>query len=108
MVAQFDGLQNVPANLTREQLAARRDQAETLQVDIRRKQEDAQLAWAKRHSALTDPIRQSVFTALEAYARQRGIDLLVDVAKFPDGLLLVNKGADLTPGFIRDYNSRNP
>lgn len=99
---------NVGANATPAQRLAARDQAETLQVDIRRKQEDAQVAYAKRLATLTDPIRLSVFAALEAYAKQRGIDLLIDVAKFPDGVFLVNKSSDLTAAFIREYNSRNP
>lgn len=109
LVARFDDLQKAPpAGTTQPQLAARREQAETLQIEIRRKQEDARAAYTRRLTALTDPIRRSVFTSLEAYAKQRGIDLLIDLAKFPDGVLLLNQAADLTPGFIRDYNSKNP
>ena len=99
---------NVPATATPAQRNTAREQAETLQIDIRRKQEDARVAYAKRLSTLTDPIRLSVFAALEAYAKQRGIDLLIDVAKFPDGVFLVNKGSDLTGAFVREYNTRNP
>ena len=109
LVSRFNELQKpAPPNQTREQLAARRDQAQTLQIDITRKQEDARTAYTKRLSALTDPIRQSIFTALQAYAKQRGLDLLIDASKFPDGVYLMNEAADLTPGFIRDYNTRNP
>jgi Skp family chaperone for outer membrane proteins len=107
LVTRLNGI-NVPANATPAQRATAQDQAQTLQLDIRRKQEDARAAYAKRLSAVTDPIRLSVFAALEAYARQRGIDMLIDVAKLPDTAFLVNKGADLTPAFIRDYNTRNP
>jgi Skp family chaperone for outer membrane proteins len=108
LVTRMDDLQRVPAGQTNVQLAARRDQAEVLQIEIRRKQEDGRTAYAKRYTTLIEPIRLSIFTALEAYSKQRGIDLLVDVAKFPDGVFLINQAADLTPGFIRDYNSRNP
>ena len=108
LLRRFNELQKVPANQTREQLATRRDQAQAMQVDITRKQEDARAAYAKRLSTLTDPIRQSIFTALQAYAKQRGLDLLIDASKFPDGVYLMNDAADLTPGFIREYNSRNP
>lgn len=107
LVNRLNGI-NVPANATPAQRNTAREQAETLQLDIRRKQEDARGAYAKRLSTLTDPIRLSVFAALEAYAKQRGIDMLIDVAKLPDTAFLVNKGADLTPAFIREYNSRNP
>ena len=108
LVARFNALQQVPAGTTPAQLASRRDQAETLQVEIQRKQEDARVAYSKRLATLTNPIRLSVFTALEAYAKQRGIDVLLDVSKFPDSVLLANRNADLTPGFIKDFNSKNP
>ena len=86
----------------------RREQAQTLQIEIQRKQEDARVAYSKRLSALTDPIRLSIFNALETYSKARGVDLLIDLAKFPDGVLLVNQNADMTAAFIRDYNSKNP
>ena len=108
LIARFDDLQKPAANLTQAQLAARQEQAATLQIDIRRKQEDARVAYTRRMSTLTDPIRLSIFNALEAYAKARGIDLLIDLAKFPDGMLLVNKNADMTAAFIREFNSKNP
>jgi len=108
LLTRFNALQQVPAGTTPAQLASRREQAETLQVEIQRKQEDARVAYAKRLSTVTNPIRLSVFNALEAYARQRGIDVLLDLAKFPDGVLLVNQNADLTSAFVRDFNSKNP
>jgi Skp family chaperone for outer membrane proteins len=109
LVARFNTLQQQPAaGTTQAQLQTRREQAETLQIDITRKQEDARTAYAKRLADLTNPIRLSVFNALEAYAKQRGIDVLLDVSKFPDGILLVNQSSDLTVGFIRDFNSKNP
>lgn len=108
LVARFDALQKVPAGTTQAQLATRREQTETLQIEIRRKQEDARVAYSKRLATLTNPIRLSVFNALEAYAKQRGIDVLIDLGKFPDGILLVNQNADLTAAFIRDFNSKNP
>lgn len=109
MVARFESLQQpAPANSTPQQQAARRDEAVALQTNIRRKQEDARTAFGKRASTLTEPIRLSIFNALQAYAKQKGIDLLIDLSKFQDAALLVNPGADMTAAFIRDYNSKNP
>ncbi len=107
-VTRFDELQKVPAGMTPQQLSARREQAETLQIEIRRKQEDARAAYTKRFAQLTDPIQKSIVDSLTAFAKARSIDVLIDVSKFPDGLLLVNRGADLTAAFIRDFNSKNP
>jgi len=106
--ARFDALQQVPPNTPPAQLATRREQAESLQIEITRKQEDARVAFTKRTAALTNPIRASVYTALEAYTKQRGIDVLIDVSKFPEGVLIANRNVDLTPGFIRDFNTKNP
>ena len=108
LIARLETLQKVPPGTTEAQLAVRRDQAQTLQIDIQRKQEDARSAFTKRHTALTEPIRLSILTALEAYAKQRGIDVVIDVSKFPESILLVNANAALTVGFIRDFNSKNP
>jgi Skp family chaperone for outer membrane proteins len=108
LVTRFETAQKVLSGSTREQIAAKREEAETLKLQIQRKQEDARVAYTKRLSALTDQIRLSIFAALEAFAKQRGIDLLVDLSKFPDGMFLVNRAADLTPAFIKDYNLKNP
>jgi Skp family chaperone for outer membrane proteins len=108
LVARFNTLQQVPPNTPPAQLTTRREQAEMLQIEIQRKQEDARSAYARRMSTMTDPIRLSVLNSLEAFAKQRGIDVLLDISKFPDGLLLVNPGAELTSAFIRDFNSKNP
>jgi Skp family chaperone for outer membrane proteins len=111
LIARFEQLKrelNAPVQPDPKTLAAKTEQAQTLQVDINRKQEDARVAYTKRLAALTNPIRQSIYTALEAFARQRQLDMLVDLAKFPDGLFLVNKNADLTPAFIKDFNTKNP
>ena len=105
---RFESVQQVPPNTPAAQLASRREQAETLQIEIQRKQEDARVAYAKRLSALTDPIRVSILAALEAFGKQRGIDVLIDRSKFPDGVFVLNPTADLTATFIREFNSRNP
>lgn len=107
-IARFDELQKVPANLTEAQLLARQDQAQTLQIEITRKQEDARSAYGKRFAQLTDPLQKSINDSLKVFARSRGIDVLIDASKFPDGVMIVNEGTDLTAAFVRDYNTKNP
>jgi len=108
LIARLNSLQQIPAGTPQAQIAQRRDQAKTLQIEIQRKQEDARAAYTKRMATQTNPIRQSIFTALEAFAKQRGVDVLIDISKYPVGVLLVNQTADMTPAFIRDFNSKNP
>ncbi|HEU4596755.1 MAG TPA: OmpH family outer membrane protein, partial [Pyrinomonadaceae bacterium] len=89
-------------------LAAKADQAETLKNDIERKSQDAQRAYQKRLREETQPIYQEIGTALQAFARQRGITVIFDVSKMGEVMFVVNDGVDLTNAFIADYNQRNP
>ena len=89
-------------------LAAKADQAETLKNDIERKSQDAQRAYQKRLREETQPIYQEIGTALQAFARQRGITVIFDVSKMGEVMFVVNDGVDVTNAFIADYNSRNP
>ena len=89
-------------------LSALADQAETLKSDIERQQQDGQRALDKRVKELTDPIYQDISTALQSYAKQRGITLLFDVSKMGGVMMVVDGAVDITPAFIADSNQRNP
>ena len=108
LITRINELQTVPAGLTETQRSARRDQLEALQIELTRKQEDARADYMKRFGLLTDPIQKSVVDSLRVFAKARGLDVVVDLTKFPDGILLVNENADMTSAFIRDFNSKNP
>jgi Skp family chaperone for outer membrane proteins len=83
-------------------------QADTLRKSIEAKRREAQAAAEKRMSELTGPIYKDVYTALKAYAAQRGVGILLDGPKMGDALMLVSPEMDLTLPFITDYNSRHP
>ena len=89
-------------------LAAKADQAETLKNEIERKSQDAQRAYQKRLREETQPLYQEIGTALQAFARQRGITVIFDVSKMGEVMFVVNDGVDVTNAFIADYNQRNP
>lgn len=89
-------------------LAAKADQAETLKNDIERKSQDAQRAYQKRLRDVTQPVYQEIGTALQAFAKTRGVTVIFDVSKMGEVMFVVNDGLDLTPAFIADYNQRNP
>jgi Skp family chaperone for outer membrane proteins len=90
------------------QLASLADQAETLKNDIERQQQDGQRALDKRVKELTDPIYQDISTALQSFAKQRGITIVFDVSKMGGVMMIVDGAVDITPAFIADYNQRNP
>ena len=108
-VARLEALQKEPPpNTPQPQRAAQFEQAQTLQVDLTRKQEDARVAYTRRFAQLTEPIQKSIVDSLIAFAKARGVDVLIDVSKFPEGILVVNPTADITDAFVRDFNAKNP
>lgn len=82
------------------------DQLEQLKKDIQRKAEDAQAAYNKRRQDIFTPLQDEIGRALEAFAKARGINVIVDAAQVP--LLYVADTVDITRAFITDFNSKNP
>ena len=84
------------------------DEANTLKVEIQRLQEDGQ----KQQEVLTrqyvGPVLNELSTALQAYAKQRGFDMVIDVSKMQNSIMLVNQSLDITDAFIADFNAKNP
>ena len=87
-------------------LQAKIDQLEQLKKDIQRKAEDAQTAYNKRRQELFAPLQDEVGKALEAFAKARGINVIIDGAQVP--LLYAAESIDITRAFITDFNTRNP
>ena len=87
---------------------AKIEQAEALKKDIERKTQDAQGAYQKRLREATEPIYKDISPALQAFARQRGVNVIFDVSKLAEVMFVVNDTVDLTRAFIADYNQRNP
>jgi Skp family chaperone for outer membrane proteins len=110
--AQYEQLgKDIEATRTLEDQKARNakiEQAEALKKDIERKTQDAQSAYQKRLRDATEPIYKDISPALQAFARQRGVNVIFDVSKLGEVMFVVNDTVDLTRAFITDYNQRNP
>jgi|SRR5215813_3642657 len=89
-------------------LATKSEQAESLQKDIKRKQEDGQRDMDKRVKDLTEPIYTDISDALQAFAKQRGVSVIVDISKFRGAMMVINDQVDITKAFIADYNGKHP
>lgn len=89
-------------------LAAKAEQAQLLEKEMKRKQEDGQALIEKREGELTTPIWEDINNALRAYAAQRGITVIFEKNKLGGVMFVVNDGVDITRAFIADYNQRNP
>jgi Skp family chaperone for outer membrane proteins len=105
---EIQKLQSAPEGTPIDQrsLQAKIDQLEQLKKDIQRKGEDAQAAYNKRRQELFTPLQDEVGRALEAFAKARGINVIIDAGQVP--LLYIADSIDITRAFITEFNSKNP
>ena len=84
----------------------KRDQLAQMTTDFKRKGEDAQAAFTKRRQEILLPLQQDIHKALEAFAKARGITVVVDGSQVP--VIYAADNIDITKAFIAEYNSKNP
>ena len=87
-------------------IQAKMDQLEQLKKDYQRKGEDAQAAYNKRRADIFQPLQDDIGKALEAYAKQHNINVIIDGSQVP--LVYAADALDITRAFINDFNSKNP
>ncbi|MGI8733458.1 MAG: OmpH family outer membrane protein [Pyrinomonadaceae bacterium] len=87
-------------------LQQKADQLETYKVELKRKSEDAQQAYDKRKREIFGPLQDSIGKALEAFAKQRGITVMIDGSQVP--VVYAADSIDFTRAFINDFNGKNP
>lgn len=86
--------------------AKQTEDADRLELEIKRKAEDAQTGYQKDTAAALDPLQKDIGTALTAYAQSKGITLLIDANRVP--ILYAASQVDITRDFIADYNRTHP
>ena len=86
--------------------AAQNEAANQLDLQIKRKAEDAQASYQKESEALLDPLQKDIAEALMAYAQQKGIGLLIDLNRVP--IVYAANSLDITKEFIAEYNRTHP
>lgn len=82
------------------------DEADRLEVQIKRKAEDAQASYQKESLAVLDPLQKQIATALNAYAQAKGLTLVLDANRVP--ILYAATNLDITRDFIDNYNRKHP
>ena len=86
--------------------AKQAEEAERLEIQIKRKAEDAQASYQKESLAVLDPLQKDIGNALTAYAQSKGISLLIDANRVP--IIYAASNLDITKEFIADYNRTHP
>ena len=106
--AEINKLREAPAGtpIDQKSLQAKIDQLEQMKKDIQRKAEDAQASYNRRRAELFQPLQDEIGKALEAFAKARGINVIIDGAQVP--LLYAAESIDITRAFITEFNSKNP
>ena len=115
--AELQGLQTRIQTLTKEiedtqavaapdAIRQKRDQLAQLNTEFKRKGEDAEAAYAKRRQEIFMPLQQDIGKALEAFAKARGITVIVDGSQVP--VVYAADSIDITRAFIAEFNSKNP
>jgi outer membrane protein len=114
---ELEGLQTRIQTLTKEindtqsvadpnAIRTKRDQLEQLNTELKRKTEDAEAAYSKRRQDIFLPLQQEIGKALEAFAKARGITVIVDGSQVP--LVYAAETINVTRAFINEFNSKNP
>jgi len=80
--------------------------AEQLDLQIKRKAEDAQASYQKESLTLLDPLQKDIGEALTTYAQSKGISLLIDLNRVP--VVYAANSLDITKDFIAEYNRTHP
>ncbi|HEX6731712.1 MAG TPA: OmpH family outer membrane protein [Pyrinomonadaceae bacterium] len=86
--------------------AQQADEADRLDVQIKRKAEDAQASYQKESLAVLEPLHRDIANALSTYAQAKGISLLIDVNRVP--VVYAATNLDITKDFIAEYNRTHP
>ena len=82
------------------------EEADRLELQVKRKAEDAQASYQKESLATLEPLQKDIATALTAYAQAKGITLVIDANRVP--ILYAASSLDITRDFINDYNRTHP
>jgi Skp family chaperone for outer membrane proteins len=90
------------AKLTQQQM----EEAQRLELQIKRKSEDAQSNYQKDTVAALEPIQKEIGEALIAYAKSKGISVLIDVNRVP--VVYASATVNITKDFITEYNRTHP
>lgn len=86
--------------------ARQAQEAENLELQIKRKAEDAQVSYQKETMAIMEPLQNDLGNAIIAYAQSKGITLVIDANRVP--IIYAATSLDITQDFINDYNRKNP
>lgn len=93
-----------------DQLNAKIDEYQNLELTIKRKQEDLKVKSDKRAETVLGPIQDEIQIALNEYAKKNGYALILNGNKLQEAQILMgfDPAVDVTQSFITFFNTRTP
>lgn len=82
------------------------EEADNLEIQIKRKAEDAQASYQKETLAIMEPLQNDLGNAVISYAQSKGITLVLDANRIP--IIYAATSLDITQDFINEYNRTHP
>lgn len=79
-----------------------------MQRELQTKQQQAQAAFGKAQQEKQGPIFAEIGKSLTAFAKERGIGFVLDVAKLGDGVLVAQPDLEVTADFVAYFNASHP
>lgn len=97
---------NIPVKA--EDVQSKQEQIVNLEKEIKRMQEDLKAKSDKREAAIMGPITQEIGNSLQAYSKQKGYTLVLDVGQMVKAqmVLYIDESTDITKEFITFYNTK--
>ena len=94
----------------RKTIVNKQDDIARLQREQKFKKEEGEALFKKRYEETVGLVSQDIGRALDAFAKQRGITLLLEYSRMLQmgAILSADNSTDVTAAFIADYNSKNP
>jgi Skp family chaperone for outer membrane proteins len=98
----------IDTNAIRTSIQSKSEEGERLQIEFKRKQEDAKAAYEKREAVVVGPIKRDIGVAIDEYAKTKGLTMVFDGAKMADAgiLIAMDRTVDLTEDFIKYFNAK--
>jgi outer membrane protein len=86
------------------------DKIDQMKKDFQRKGEDAQALYQKRLQEVLGPVYEEIGKAIDAYAKARGITLVLDIGSQNGikGIVVAQDSMDITKSFIAEFNTKFP
>jgi len=89
-------------------IADKQAAGQQLQQELQVKQQAGQEAYSKRSQEVQGPIAAEIGKEMRAFAKERDLGMVLDVAKLGEAILDAKPELDLTADFIGYYNAKHP